>query len=323
MSRPAIIVMVGLAAYCLLDLVISAIVAIAWRTRTIAPQSLPPVARARRVVLCRMTPALLSGVISLFVVVPAFAIFEPVHDGEPVGPVLIILAAAATLHLTSAIARGAHSVWLTRSIGREWFAASSAIASSSRPPIFVVDAQSPIVALVGVFTPRLIAARSVIDACSRDEFDAIVAHERGHLAARDNFKRWMMEALPDTLRWTRIHAEMLEVWHHAAEDAADDVATRGDAKARADLAALLLKVVRLAPHPIWKQAVVSPFIEQDGLERRVRRLIGPELETAAPVDMVPPVFITTLVTAIVATLKSPSVLEAIYVASEQLVLIGR
>lgn len=323
MSRTAIVVMVGLAAYCLLDLVISAVVAIVWRTRAIASPSLPPIARARRVMLWRMAPACFSAVLALFVVVPAFAIFEPMHDAEPVGPLLIILAAAAGVHLAFAIGRGARSVWLTRSVGREWLAASHAVASNSRPRIFIVDVPSPIVALVGVFSPRLIAARSVIDACSPDELDAIVAHERGHLDARDNFKRWMMDALPDTLRWTRIHAEMIEAWHHAAEDAADDAATRGDAKARAELAALLLKVVRLAPHPLWNEAVVSPFIEQDGLERRVRRLIRPEVECAEPFDVVPPVLVTMLVTGIVATLKSPDVLEAIYVASEQLVLFGR
>jgi hypothetical protein len=58
-----------------------------------------------------------------------------------------------------------------------------------------------------------------------------------------------MASLPDLLRWTPMHREIVDAWHHAAEDAADDATTGGEAMARAELAALLLKVVRLAPAP--------------------------------------------------------------------------
>ena len=47
-------------------------------------------------------------------------------------------------------------------------------------------------------------------------------------------------------------------------------------RARAELAALLLKISRLAPQPVWPRAAISPFVERDGLERRVRACSGPQ-----------------------------------------------
>ena len=151
----------------------------------------------------------------------------------------------------------------------------------------------------------------------------IVAHERGHLTARDNFKRWVMLSLPDILRPRQIHREMVEAWHQAAEDAADDAATGGDPYARADLAALLLKVVRAVPRPVPGAAVVSPFVEVNGLERRVRRLMKPDLEPPAPLAIVPMIALAVIVSAGVATLMSPSLLNAVFVVFERLVAFGR
>jgi beta-lactamase regulating signal transducer with metallopeptidase domain len=179
------------------------------------------------------------------------------------------------------------------------------------------------VALVGVFAPKLIAARSVVDACSRGEIAQIVAHERGHFDARDNLKRWIMASLPDALRWTPMHRDIVDAWHYAAEDAADDAATNGDAPARVELAALLLKIVRLAPEPSWDTAIVSPFVENHGLERRVKRLLRPELEPPAPWAIVPMALASILAVAIVAAVVSPDALEAIFEAFEGLVALGR
>jgi beta-lactamase regulating signal transducer with metallopeptidase domain len=134
--------------------------------------------------------------------------------------------------------------------------------------------------MVGVFNPKLLASNSVINVCTANEIACIAGHERGHFDARDNLKRWIMASLPDMLRWTAVHREIVDAWHDAAEDAADDATTGGEAMARAELAALLLKVVRLAPAPLWKAAVVSPFVEQHGLERRVRRLLRTRAGTA-------------------------------------------
>lgn len=317
------IVMVCLSAYCLIDLAVSAFVSILWRTRAVAPATLPPHVRARRIMLLRITPCAMAIAITALVVAPAFALFEPGREGEPFGPTLALLAAFAAANLLAAFTRALNSLWVTKRVEREWLRGSIALPGALDPCAFVINAASPVVALVGVFAPKLIAAQRVVDACTPAEVAAIVAHERGHFMARDNLKRWLMASLPDTLRWTPMHRDIIDAWHHAAEDAADDAATNGDAEARADLAALLLKVVRLAPHPIWHAAVVSPFVERDGLERRVRRLIKPELEPPAPLAIAPMVAAATIVVAVIVTLSSPSTLESVFEMFERLVALGR
>jgi beta-lactamase regulating signal transducer with metallopeptidase domain len=179
------------------------------------------------------------------------------------------------------------------------------------------------VALVGVFAPKLIASSAVLDACSAEEIASIAGHERGHFDARDNMKRWIMASLPDMLRWTPLHREIIDAWHHAAEDAADDATTGGEPLARAELAALLLKIVRLAPSPVWDAAVISPFVEQHGLERRIRRLLQPELEPPAPLAIVPLLAVTAITIAMLAAISSPATLEVIFDTIENLVAFGR
>ena len=107
------------------------------------------------------------------------------------------------------------------------------------------------------------------------------------------------------------------------EDAADDATTGGEAIARAELAALLLKIVRLAPAPVWNAAVISPFVEQHGLERRVRRLLQPELEPPAPLAILPLIALASISIAILAAVSSPATLQQVFVTIEHLVAFGR
>ena len=325
MNRAVIITAVGFAAFALLDIALSALVALVWRTRAVAPANLPPFVRARRLLYLRFIPGIGAALISLAIVTPAFAIYEPhVHD-ETMGPALSLLALLAILQISMSIFIAARSAFLTARIERDWLRSSSPLdaALAGGLPAFVIDVPSPILALVGVFSPKLMAARSIVSACSPAELASIVGHERGHLQAGDNVKRWLMASLPDVLRWTRIHGEILAAWHHAAEDTADDATTGGDPVARAELAALLLKVVRLAPRPIWDSAIVSPFVEADGLDRRVRRLLQRELEPRVPLAVGPMIAVTTIAIAALMAMSSPAALEAIFEAFEQLVALGR
>jgi hypothetical protein len=325
MSRPALIVLVGLSAYCLLDLAISLVVAVVWRTRAVAPADLPPLVRARRLLQLRLVPGVATLALTLFVVVPAFVLFEPRRNEEDIGPLLALLSSLALLQLSVAAITAARSVWLTRRVEREWLRTSSAIdpRQSAGLQAFAIQSPSPMVALVGVFHPKLIASSSVISACTAEEIGSIAGHERGHFDARDNLKRWIMSSLPDMLRWTPMHRQIVDAWHHAAEDAADDATTGGQPMARAELAALLLKVVRLAPAPSWHAAVVSPFVEEHGLERRVRRLLRPELEPPAPFAIVPLIALAVMLSAIPAVMSSPATLNAIFITLEHLVAFGR
>jgi hypothetical protein len=130
-----------------------------------------------------------------------------------------------------------------------------------------------------------------------------------------------MACAPDALRWTPIHLEMCAAWHDAAEDAADDVATGGDEGARANLATLLVKIARLAPETAWPVATVSPFVQQDGLARRVRRLLEPTVENHRTTSLWP--LPALLCAALVIAVVSPAVLITIFDIVETLVAFGR
>ena len=323
MTRATMIAGVALAAYTLLNIAASIFVAVLWRTRAVAPSNLPPDVRGRRLLLLRVLPALASTLLTMAIVTPAFAIFEPFGLHETMGPVLKLLGIAALAHIAAALVIATRSVIVTARIEREWLRGSSPLAVDNGMPAFAIESASPVVALVGVWKPKLLAARAIVDTCSAEEIARIAGHERGHMQSHDNVKRWIMGSLPDLLRWTPVHREIVEAWHHAAEDAADDASTGKDAVARAELAALLLKVARLAPHPVWQSAIVSPFVERDGLERRVRRLIQPDLEAPAPLAIVPLVATTIMVVAALAALSSPQTMELIFDAFESLVALGR
>lgn len=326
MSRPMLIVSVALAAYALLNATASIAVAVAWRRRAIDAPGLRPAFRARRIVMARAVPTAAAALLTLGLVTPGFAAFEPVRDAETAGPALIAAALAGAWLIAAALVLAARTAMLTFRLERAWLRSATPFDFDppAGVPAYAIDSNSPIVALVGVFSPKLLAARAVIESCTREELASIVAHERGHLDAMDNLKRWLMACAPDTLRWTATHREMAAAWCDAAEDAADDAAAEGGAMARLDLAALLVKVARLTPHATWSTATVSPFVDASGLDRRVRRLIEPDpgVDSCGRTPLLP-FLAAAFVASVLAGLNSPHTLQTVHRIVESLVAFAR
>lgn len=326
MSPAALYASVVLASYAALSALVSAMVAGVWRAGLIDRDCPSPATRAWRLTLLRAVPVVVSGLVTVVVVTPGYLAFEPAQDSERAGPVLLALAAAGAGLLVAGLLMASRAVIATRRLERAWLRSAAPIefGLSADLPAYVVDTVAPVVALIGVFSPKLVAARSVIDVCSEEELARIVAHERGHWRSRDNLKRWLMVSAPDVLRWTPFHAEIQQAWHDAAEDAADDAATAGDLMARADLAALLVKIASLAPSGQWASATVSPFVEADGLDRRVRRLLE---DDAAPAPSMWPAVARVAgvggALLMIGALFSANVLQAAHEVVETVVDLGR
>jgi Zn-dependent protease with chaperone function len=325
MSRPLLVLVVALAAYAMLNIAASIAVAMAWRSRLAVWQHASPVTRSRRLLWLRAVAPLASVAIALGILTPAFAIFEPERPSEMAGPLIIVLALVASMQLAVSLWIAIASALRTRAAARAWLQNSVALVVDppAGVPAYAIDSVAPIVALVGAVRPRLLAARSVVDACTPGELAAIVAHERGHLHSRDNLKRWLMNCMPDLLRWTPIHREIDSAWHDAAEDAADDAATTGDAASRVDLAALLIKIARLTPEPVWPAATVSPFVEPRGLNRRVRRLLAGEAAVASGVTPAFAAIAVCVATLAAAAVMRPETLRRLYGIIETLIAVGR
>jgi beta-lactamase regulating signal transducer with metallopeptidase domain len=151
-------------------------------------------------------------------------------------------------------------------------------------PASMVNAPFPIVAVVGLFRPRLVVSRRVLDECSEAETQAILAHESWHLARGDNIRRVLLSAAPDVLSWLPRALEFSEEWQRASEEAADDAAARLGPAGRVRLAEALVRVAKLADESSRELATVLPasaLYRGESIERRVRRVLDPTLDVSA------------------------------------------
>jgi beta-lactamase regulating signal transducer with metallopeptidase domain len=148
-------------------------------------------------------------------------------------------------------------------------------------PALVIDSAFPVVAVAGLVRPRLLIAKTVLDACSPEELRAILAHEQGHIDRRDNLRRLMLGAIPDVLAWLPLARRIQTAWLEAAEDAADDMAEALGSEGRAVLAQALLRVARLAPGAAPVSLPASALYRGESLDRRIRRLLAPAAHAPA------------------------------------------
>jgi hypothetical protein len=136
-----------------------------------------------------------------------------------------------------------------------------------------VDQESPVFAVVGVRRPRLFVSTRVLEALTPAEVEAALAHERAHLAARDNLKRLAMASAPDLLRLFPASRALEGEWARAAEAMADARASAGDGDTALALAAGLVKVARLTARPA-AGLPISALHDGGDVEARVRWLVN-------------------------------------------------
>lgn len=231
----------------------------------------------------RLLPTAAAALFTMTIVLPAFLIYEPPHDHETIGPVLWVLAVLSLLMLGDGLRRGACGWLAGRALWREFaMRADFKIGAWAGRRVAIVDVAQPMVAVVGAWRPRIVAARRVLAACTEEEFQQVVAHETAHLASRDNLKGLLLALSPDPLAWLPAGAALTQHWRTAIEFAADAHATGSDPRRRVALASALIKVARLAtasdrPLPVFAMSVAA-----DDVAGRVRQLLAPEVLRPQP-----------------------------------------
>jgi Zn-dependent protease with chaperone function len=270
---------VALAAFAASGLAGAACVPWLWR-RLAVPT---PAAQASALLQLRLLPAGLAAA-GASLAAASYLLFEPRMANESAGVVLVVFAALATGLAAGALARSARLAYATRRALRAWLASSQRVTLPGvTVPVFAVTAPFPVVAVVGVWRPRLIVARSVLAACAPDELAAIAAHEQGHIVRRDNLGRAAFLLAPDIAAWLPLSSRLLSAWRDAAEEAADDFAGGDSATARVTLAQALIKVARLAPAGTAPAALpASALYRGENLDRRIRRLLAAPSEQGRP-----------------------------------------
>jgi Zn-dependent protease with chaperone function len=221
----------------------------------------------------RLAPAVLSIAFVAIVFLPSYWRFEPREGVEGLDVTLTTLAVLAIAVIGSAGARGV-AAW--RGAARrteQWMRASRPLTlAGAAMPAFAVDADAPVMALVGVLRPRLLITRPVLDALTDEELGAGVAHELGHWRAWDNLKRLAMRAAPDMWFATGAARWLERRWAAASEHAADRGAG-GSERERCALASALVKVARLTPPQTSIDGPISALVDGGDITARVHRLL--------------------------------------------------
>jgi len=216
--------------------------------------------------------AALAFVAGIFL--PSYWLYEPRDVIEGFDVLLTAGALVTCLAVVAGVVRGV-SAWRSAA-GR-----TSAWMRRARPlslpgtniPAFEIDAEAPVLALVGVLRPRMLVTRGLLDVLTREELAVAVAHEIGHSQAQDNLKRLVMRSVPDVLPVNAAMRALERRWAASSEDRADRAAGEHDPRARCALASALLKVARLTPPVTPISEPICTLMGGGDIASRVRRLL--------------------------------------------------
>lgn len=269
-------VALGLAWFLLLDLVASAVIARVAGAVDVSRAGGGSRSAAFWFAL-RLFPGVAAAAFVAAVFAPSYWMYEPREMGEGFDVSLAMLAIAAAAVIAAAGLRGAAAWWRASRRVRSWMrTAEPMTVPGAGMPAYVIEIDAPLMALAGIWRPRLIIARGLVDALTPEELAASVAHEAGHRRSWDNLKRLAMRAAPDFLPATAAARTLERRWASAAEHTADHLAGRDSTDARCALASALVKVARLTPRPavdIVYGEPISTFVGGGEIVSRVERLL--------------------------------------------------
>jgi beta-lactamase regulating signal transducer with metallopeptidase domain len=226
----------------------------------------------------RVTPFVVALIFVGAFLLPSYLLYEPYATREVVSMKLGALALVSAAGVAFALWRGVRSWLATRSLLTKWLATAERIRISRVDvPTFRIRHSFPIIAVVGVLRPRLFIAEQVLETLNEVELAAAIAHECGHVAARDNLRRSMLRACCDALLIIPCGRGLDRMWAEASECAADEYAARDSAATALNLASALVRISRMIPSGARALTPVGAFLvgveESHGVKARVRRLV--------------------------------------------------
>jgi Peptidase family M48 len=255
------------------SLLLSIVIAVAWHVG---------LARARftsaGLLALRLLPTGGAIFLTFTVVLPAFLIYEPAHELEEVGPLLVALAIFALFTVGDGIRRVCRACAAAGALFRDCGPADRSFVTDGLH-VDIVDVREPIVAVIGGWRHRIVASKRVLSVCSDEEFRQVIAHEVAHVSARDNLKLLFQVGSPDLLAWVPTGTILAARWRAAAEREADERSTGSDRHKRVALASALIKVARLSTAADHALPALSMSIAVDDVEGRVRALLLPSSST--------------------------------------------
>jgi Zn-dependent protease with chaperone function len=250
-----------------------------WRVAGRLTRSWTAVSRARLLFCLRTLPALLAFLSVAFLLVPAYLAYEPRHSAETVSFKLGLLALISATGIAVSIYRAIATHQATANLTSDWLRQGKSVQINGIDiEAYQIEHTFPLIAIVGFLRPRLFIASQVLEILTPEEVSAAVAHENGHLAARDNLKCRLLQACREAVLIIPRGRLLDRAWSDASEEAADENAARQGNSVALDLASALVKIARNIPQGARPTMPAGVFLlgdkETKGIKSRVRRLIA-------------------------------------------------
>jgi len=268
-----------LAALLTFNSVATFVIAGLWRLAGRVTDKWTAAARARLLFSLRILPPVLAFLTVSLLLVPSYLAYEPRHAAETVSFKLGLLAIFSATGIAVSVYRGIGTHRATANLTSDWLRQGKPI---QIPGIdirsYEIHHAFPLIGIVGFLRPRLFVASQVLQVLTPEEISAAVAHENGHLTARDNLKRGLLQACRDALLIIPCGRLLDSSWSEASEEAADENAARQGNGVALDLASALVKIARIIPLGGRPTMPAGVFLlgdeETKGIKSRVRRLIA-------------------------------------------------
>lgn len=213
-----------------------------------------------------------SAVVGLCV--PSYLWLEPQTAAERVGWTFLICAFLGALVCTLSVVRSARAVAVSNHRNRTWLRAGR----ETRLPgedsnAVIVKKEAPLLALAGVYRPRLMISEDVLRSLSAEQLAVALRHEKAHRGSRDNLKRLLLLLAPDGVPFVTNFSSLDREWNKFSEWAADDEAVQADSRRALSLAEALLRVARMGAGPRLSFLHTSLVSADGDLTARVDRLL--------------------------------------------------
>jgi Zn-dependent protease with chaperone function len=262
------------ASFFVVNVVVALLVRIFSKSAIRFAESSVPLAAAHLLLALRLLPFALAGLFVAALCVPSYLWLEPAATAERVGVMCVILGFLGAATCLVSIARTTFSLFASLRHNRLCrLAGQEARIPGESSPVVLVENEAPLLAMSGLFRPRLLISRGVLRSLSADELDAALRHEHAHRTSRDNAKRLLLLLAPDVFPFVQPLRALERTWSKFAEWAADDQATAGDSTRAVSLAAALIQVARMGSGPRLPFLSTSLLACDRDLSARVDRLL--------------------------------------------------
>ena len=278
----------SLASFFLVNGIAGAATALLSSTAIRIAETMRPRSAARFLFILRMLPSVLAMMVVLGLCVPSYLWLEPQFASERVGLACLLLTALAGVACSHSLIRTARAINASVRLRSEWLRSGLGTSLNEKELHSAVDQQAmvvsqrkPLLALSGIFRPRMIISRGVLAALSKEQLDVAAHHETAHRDSHDNLKRLFLVLSPEFFPFANGFAALEKTWARFSEWAADDEAVQEDSQRALSLATALLRVARMGAQPRLSILQTSLLPEDQDLSARVDRLLCAE---ALPID---------------------------------------